>query len=83
MKAILTIEDDVSGVLFSAANKFGVDINKLASDLLRESLERDPRLRRIQPRIFTQRTYDLGLLSDWPKVKNLLVEEELEHFARS
>ena len=82
MKTTVTIEDDVSAQLTSAAQATGVDVNKLVNDLVRDALQRRPQLQKVVPRPFKQVTHKLGWYPGmtWEKIQEMLLEEEAEQY---
>ena len=82
MKTTVTIEADVSDQLLKAAQAAGVDVSKLANDLVREALRTKRRVTKVEPKPFKQTTHKLGWHPGmtWEKIQAMLLKEEAEQY---
>ena len=82
MKTTVTIEADVSDQLLKAAQAAGVDVSKLANDLVREALRTKRRVTKVEPKPFKQTTHKLGWHPGmtWEKIQEMLLKEEAEQY---
>ena len=82
MKTTVTIEEDVSDQLVKAAHAAGVDVSKLANDLVREALRTKGRVTKVQSKPFKQTTHKLGWHQGmtWEKIQEMLLKEEAEQY---
>jgi len=85
MKTTVTLEEDLSAQLFTVAQATGVDVNKLANELVREALKKNPRWVKVKPKPFKQVTHNLGWHPGmtWENIQEMLLEEEAEQYRAS
>lgn len=80
MKTAVNFEEKVFADLTLAAEAMGVGWNQLVNDMLKEALRKRAPVEKVEPKPFVQRTYNLGVMSNWSHVKQLLDDEEIERF---
>jgi hypothetical protein len=78
MDFTITIEDDLLAQLTAAAQAAGVDVNLLVKALVRDALKNRTPPGPVQPRPYVQRSYDIGLRSEFNWDKALSIAGQLE-----